>query len=100
MSYTINKTDGSVLTEIVDGTIDQTATDLTLIGKNSTSYGEYFNENFVHLLENFANNSQPNNPVQGQLWYDTSEGRVKVYDGNGWKAVSYTHLTLPTILLV
>jgi len=85
MSYTINKTDGSVLTEIVDGTIDQTATDLTLIGKNSTSYGEYFNENFVHLLENFANNSQPNNPVQGQLWYDTSEGRVKVYDGNGWK---------------
>ena len=85
MSYTINKTDGSVLTEIVDGTIDQTATDLTLIGKNSTSYGEYFNENFVHLLENFANNSQPNNPIQGQLWYDTSEGRVKVYDGNGWK---------------
>ncbi len=85
MSYTINKTDGSVLTEIVDGTIDQTATDLTLIGKNSTSYGEYFNENFVHLLENFANNSQPNKPVQGQLWYDTSEGRVKVYDGNGWK---------------
>ncbi len=85
MSYTINKTDGSVLTEIVDGTIDQTATDLTLIGKNSTSYGEYFNENLIHLLENFANNSQPNNPIQGQLWYDTSEGRVKVYDGNGWK---------------
>ena len=55
MSYIINKTDGSILTEIVDGTVDQTATDLTLVGKNSSSYGESFNENFVHLLENFAN---------------------------------------------
>jgi hypothetical protein len=84
-SYIINKTDGSVLTEVNDGTINQTATDLTLIGKNSSSYGEFLNENFVKLLENFANTSKPNYPIVGQLWYDTAEARLKVYDGNGWK---------------
>ena len=93
MSYIINKTDGSILTEIVDGTVDQTATDLTLIGKNSSSYGEFYNENLVHLLENFANTSQPNNPIPGQLWFDTGEGRLKIYDGNGFKVSGGTIVT-------
>ena len=85
MSYIINKTDGSELTTIVDGTVDQTATDLTLIGKNASSYGEAFNENFVKLLENFASGSAPTNRITGQLWFDTTENRLKVYDGNIFK---------------
>jgi len=85
MSYQINKTDGTLLTEIVDSAIDQTATDLTLIGKNVAGYGEYINENFVKLLENFASESQPSNPVRGQLWYDTAENRLKAYDGSGFR---------------
>jgi hypothetical protein len=85
MSYTITKTNGVTLTTIVDGTVDQTATDLALIGKNSSSYGTYFNDNLVALLENFANSSEPNNPITGQLWFDTTENRIKVYDGTRFK---------------
>ena len=85
MTYKINKTDGSLITEVIDSAIDQTATDITLIGKNVSGYGEFINENFVKILENFANTSQPNNPLAGQLWFDTSENRLKVYDGLGFK---------------
>jgi hypothetical protein len=88
MAYTINKTDGSLLTEIIDSAIDTTATDLSLIGKNVTGYGELLNENFVKLLENFASTSEPNNPIAGQLWFDQTDNRLKVYDGNGFAIAS------------
>lgn len=90
MTYIINKTDGTVLTEIIDGNIDQTSTNLTLIGKSSNAYGEYLNENLVHLLENFANSLQPNKSITGQLWFDTLENRLKVYDGKGYKVTGGT----------
>ncbi len=85
MTYKINKTDGSLLTEIVDGLIDQTASDVTLIGKNVANYGEFINENFVKLLENFSNTTPPSNPMTGQVWFDSAESRLKVYDGYGFK---------------
>ena len=87
MAYTINKTNGSVLSTISDGTVDTTS-DLTLIGKNYAGYGEFHNENFIKLLENFANTSAPSTPLAGQMWWDTTNSLLKVYNGTAFKTVS------------
>jgi hypothetical protein len=81
MSYQLNKTDGSLLTELIDGVIDIDSTPLTLVGRNTQGYGEAINENFIKILENFANTNAPSNPLKGQLWFDTSENTLKVYNG-------------------
>ena len=86
MSYQLNKTDGTLLLDLIDGQIDTDSTNLTLVGRNYTGYGEYFNENFIRLLENFSNTAAPSNPLTGQLWWDSTEQRLKVYDGTVWKA--------------
>tara|TARA_B100000212_G_scaffold61497_1_gene41754 strand:- start:4788 stop:6869 length:2082 start_codon:yes stop_codon:yes gene_type:complete len=86
MAYTINYSDSNKGTiSIEDSTINQ-ATSLDIPGRNTTSYGSVIAESFLHLLENFANNAAPRNPVQGQLWYDSSTGvnTLKLYDGTGW----------------
>ena len=100
MSYKINKTDSTLLVDLIDGRIDTDTTDLTLIGRNYTGYGEYFNENFIKLLENFSNTASPANPLRGQLWYDNSEGRLKVYNGTDWKGTDTTTVAglQPTML--
>lgn len=81
MAYTIEKTNNTILTVVEDGTIDNT-TDLKLVGKNYSGYGEIQNENFVALLENFASANNPPRPVTGQLYFDTTTNKLKVYDGN------------------
>ena len=86
MAYTINYSDTNKGTiSIEDSTINQ-QTSLDLPGRNTTAYGTVIAESFLKLLENFANTSEPRNPIQGQLWYDTSTGvdTLKLYDGTGW----------------
>jgi len=90
MSYKLNKTDGSLLVELVDGRLDNTTADISLIGKNYQGFGEFLNENFIKLLENFANTAPPSKAVKGQVWYDTAEGRLKVYDGTTFKSTDST----------
>jgi len=87
MSYTIKFTNGRTLAVIADQNYDQISTSLTLIGKNLNNYGQYINENFVGLLENFAYPIEPRSPVTGQLWYDTSENKIKVYSQGRFKPV-------------
>ena len=87
MAYEVNKFNGVFLTSVADGTID-TTTDLRLVGKNYAGYGEVQNENFVHLLENFANTTAPPKSVTGQIWFDTSTKKLKFYDGTRFKVAS------------
>jgi len=84
MAYTINKTDGTVVTTITDGTVDNT-TSLQLFGKSYSGFGEGLNENLVKLLENSASTAAPSAPLRGELWFDTSTNQIKVYDGTSFK---------------
>jgi hypothetical protein len=101
MPYTINKYNGSVISTVADGTIDST-TDLKFIGKNYAGYGEVQNENFLFLLENFANNAQPPRPLAGQLWFDSGNSKLKFFDGAKFRTTGGAELgaSAPTGLTV
>jgi len=84
MAYEINKTDGTVVATITDGTVDNT-TSLQLFGKSYSGFGEGLNENLVKLLENAASTAAPIAPLKGELWFDTTTNQIKVYDGTSFK---------------
>lgn len=100
MAYQINKTDGSILATVADGQVDNLSTDITLIGKNYSGFGEILNENFVKMLENFAATTRPERPIRGQIWFDTSELKLKVYTGTSFVPVSSANIasSQPTTL--
>lgn len=83
MAYTIVKSDGTVLTTIADGQINTTSTTLGLPGKNYSGYGQILDTNFVHMLENFASNTAPSNPMTGQLWYRLNNGTLNICVSDG-----------------
>jgi hypothetical protein len=87
MAYQINLTDGSVFATVPDGQIN-TASSMVLVGKNYAGYGEFLNENVIHLLENGANTTAPTSPLTGQLWWDKGANLLKVYNGTIFKTIS------------
>lgn len=87
MAYTINLTDGTVFATIADGTIN-TSSSMTLIGKNYAGYGDFLDTNFIHLLENGSDTTPPGAPLTGQLWWDSGNNLLKVYNGTLFKTIS------------
>lgn len=96
MSYTIVKSNGTTLTTIADGTVNTTSTSLGFPGRNFQGYGQILNTNFAHLIENFANDNPPPNPLRGQLWFDTDSQTLLVCPSDGeanaanWLALTAT----------
>lgn len=86
MPYILNKTNGAIIATVQDASLD-TSTDLIFVGRNYAGYGEWQNENFLKLLENFANTIPPQKPIEGQIWYDISNRKINIWDGTAWKGV-------------
>jgi hypothetical protein len=89
MPYILKKSNGTTLTTVADGSIDQT-TSLTFVGKNYAGYGQILDQNLLYLLENFSNKTSPSNPLQGQMWFDSSNLKLNIYDGTVYRQVSFT----------
>lgn len=88
MVYNVSKYNGAPLASVPDGEIDTTTTSISLIGRNSVNYGLALNENFIAILQHFANTSPPPAPIQGQIWFDTVSSSLKVWDGYRWLLVT------------
>ena len=89
MAYTINLTDGTVFATVNDGTVN-TSSSVTLVGKNYAGYGEFLDENFIQMLENFAKTTAPAAPLTGQLWFNKTNNLINVYNGTTFKTLSVT----------
>ena len=89
MPYSVNFTDKENKTPItVFDNTSSTDTSLKFPGRNVTGYGQIIAENFLALLENFASANEPINPIEGQLWYNSTDGVLQIWDNTAWKAAS------------
>lgn len=102
VGYVVKKTDGGNLVVIQQETQDDTTTSITLLGKLKTDYGLPLNENFIHLLENFASRTAPHAPLEGQIWYDKNTKSLKVFNGTffvGLESATINGITSSDMLL-
>jgi len=78
LSFSDSSNTSTVIVPDMPPGINTVDTSLKLVGRGYPNYGEAYAENFLHLLENFSGPIPPENPIEGQLWYDTSNKNRKV----------------------
>ena len=79
--YMLNWSDNTLKPPFLlpEATVDNHTTSLQLTGKRVVNWGEFLNENMLHLLEHGFSKTAPNNPTIGQLWLDANTGDLKIY---------------------
>ena len=85
MAYNINKSNSDPVT-IPSSAIDNQF-DIPLVGPDAINWGDDIALAFVRLLENFAADNAPafgSARTTGQLWYDTFNSKLQVYNGATW----------------
>ncbi|NJO58813.1 MAG: hypothetical protein HC836_10825 [Richelia sp. RM2_1_2] len=87
MPYSVNKKDGTLLVTVNDGSVNTTASSIGLIGRGVTNYGEIMAENLVWMVENFANSTAPANPLNGQIWFNSTQKKLYVRSDGAWKLI-------------
>jgi hypothetical protein len=108
VSYAIYKSDGTLLTTIADGTINTTSTSLGLPGRLYPGYGQIIDTDLVHILESSASSTPPNNPLVGQLWYNSANSTLNVLanvsNANSWQTIvtisTTSNITLGNLTVV
>jgi len=97
MAYNVNRTDGTLLVSVAENTID-TSRSVKFVGKKTTGFGEVQNEDFLHLMEHFANTTAPTSPIVGQMYYNKTDKKVRVCINESpttWKLIQFVNTTLP-----
>lgn len=91
MTYSVQNTDGSRTINVAASQVNSSFS-VALVGRNVSGYGQYFVQNSIRHLENFASTSSPSDDIllTGQIWYDKNEDVMRVYDGSGWRRMSIT----------
>ena len=87
MPYIVTNSDGSLTVNVADSVVDTSTYSLALIGRNVSNYGQYFAQNTIRHLENFASATapSPSQRLTGQIWFDKTEQVLRVWDGSVWK---------------
>lgn len=72
----LNNNTGSIV--VPDGAVNYNNLDIPLTGISVGDYPESIAEALTWQLENFASQSSPSNPLEGQLWYDSNAKTLKI----------------------
>jgi hypothetical protein len=62
-------------------------TPLKLYGRGKFAWGEGEQTNMVQMLENFANQTPPSYPLDGQLWFNNNTNLLSIKTTTGWTGV-------------